>query len=155
MVPGTGPTRGFGLNSEFDKKDGVLWFKMGSFDHNKILYASQQRCCHDVSKILLWLAKYVMNKSIANCHWISNLIEILLVGWAPVVTLLYWYHWWVPFYNTGEVFFFDSQLPISVSAVTQGHRPFGRWPWWMNNENRLCLHRKENVQQKGRDKLPF
>ena len=56
---------------------------MCSTDHNKILHMSQQYYCHDMCKISLWLAKYVMNKSISKFHWILNSIEILLVGQAP------------------------------------------------------------------------
>ena len=52
-------------------------------DHNKILHMSWQCYWHEVCKILLWSAKYVMNKSITNFHWISNSIEISFVGWAP------------------------------------------------------------------------
>ena len=34
-------------------------------------------------KIWVWLAEYVMNKSITNFYSISNLIEVSLVVYAP------------------------------------------------------------------------
>ena len=56
---------------------------MFSTDHNEMLHISRQCYCHDVCKILLWLVEYVLNKSITKFHWISNLIEISLVGQVP------------------------------------------------------------------------
>ena len=81
--PGARPTNGISIEFEIWLKFGVLWFQICSTDHNKILHLSRQLHCHDVCKILLWSAKYVMKKSNTNFHWISNLIEILLVGQAP------------------------------------------------------------------------
>ena len=75
----------FRSNSRFQ----VLLFKMHSTDHNEILHTSLQCYCRDVCKILLWSAEYVMNKSITKFHWISNLIEISSVGWAPTLDANY------------------------------------------------------------------
>ena len=61
-------------------KFAVLWFKICLTDHNEILHKSRQCYCRDMCKISLWSAEYVMNKSITNFQWISNSIEILLVG---------------------------------------------------------------------------
>ena len=61
----------------------MLWLKICSTDHNEILPTSWQCYCHAVCKILFWLAEYIMNKSITKFHWISNSIEISLVGWTP------------------------------------------------------------------------
>ena len=67
------------IRSKFE----VLWFKMSSTNHNKILHMSRQCYCRDMCKILLWSTEYVMNKSITKFHRISNSIEISLVGWPP------------------------------------------------------------------------
>ena len=64
-------------------KFAMLWFKICFTDHNEILLTSRQYYCHDVCKISLWSAECVMNKSIVKFHWISNLIEISLVGQVP------------------------------------------------------------------------
>ena len=53
--------------------------------------------CHssDMCKILLWSAKHILNQSTSKCHWILNLIEILLVPVGGVPDILrhtdYWY----------------------------------------------------------------
>ena len=49
---------------------------MCSTDHNEIMYTPQQCYLHDMGKILLWSAKYVMNKSIAKFRLIFNLIKV-------------------------------------------------------------------------------
>ena len=81
--PGAHPTDVILTKFEIRSKVVVLWFEMFSTDHNEILHMSRQCYCHDVCKILLWWVEYVLNKSITKFHWISNLIEISLVGQVP------------------------------------------------------------------------
>ena len=64
-------------------KFGVLWFKIWSTDHNKILHMSRQCYCRDLCKISLWASECIMNKSIINFHCTSNSIKMQLVGQAP------------------------------------------------------------------------
>ena len=80
-VLGARPTNGISIKFESRSKFEVLWFKMWWNDHDEILRKSRQCYCRGVYKRSLWSAEYVMNKSIAKYHWISNLIEISLVGW--------------------------------------------------------------------------
>ena len=80
--PGACPTNGISIELNIQSKFWVLWFKMCSTDHNEILHMSWQCYCRDVCKISFWSAEYVLNKSIANIHSISNSIEISLVGRA-------------------------------------------------------------------------
>ena len=56
---------------------------MYSADRNRILHTSWQCSCRDVCKISLWLAEYLMNKTITKFHCISNSIKTSLVGQAP------------------------------------------------------------------------
>ena len=84
---GTRPTIGISIKFKIRSKFGVLWFKMGSPNHNKIFNYSQQCYCPVVYKISLWSAEYVMNKSITKIHWISNSIKITLGDGRQV------YHW--------------------------------------------------------------
>ena len=84
-IPGARPTMWISIEFEIRSKFGVLWFKMCSTDHNEILHMSRQYYCRDKWKNLLRLAEYLMNKSITNFHWISNSIEISLVGWVPAM----------------------------------------------------------------------
>ena len=49
-------------------------------DHNESLHMSRQLHCRDMCKISLWLVEYILKQSTANSGWISNLIEISLVG---------------------------------------------------------------------------
>ena len=56
---------------------------MCSADHNEILHTPRQCYCRDMFKILLWSAEYVMKESIRNFHWISNSIEMSLMGRVP------------------------------------------------------------------------
>ena len=51
--------------------------------HYEILYTLQQCYCRYMCNISLRWTGYVMDKSIAKFHWISNSIEIPLVGRAP------------------------------------------------------------------------
>ena len=55
--------------------------------HDSIIVLTFARCrCEDsgdLCKISLWSADYIMNKNILKSHWISNSIEIPLVGRAP------------------------------------------------------------------------
>ena len=53
--------------------------------HLDDLFLGVQLHCRDVCKIALWSAEYVINNSITKFHWISNSIEISLVGRAPGV----------------------------------------------------------------------
>ena len=76
-------TNNISIKLKLWSKLAVLWLKMCSIDHNEILYKSRQCYCHDVPKILLWSAEYVMNKSIAKLHWIFNSIKMSLVGLGP------------------------------------------------------------------------
>ena len=64
---------------------------MCSADHNGMFHTSQQCCCYDVCKRSLWSAEYIMNKSITECHRISNSIEIPLVRREPACTTLIYY----------------------------------------------------------------
>ena len=80
--PRARPAYDISIKFEIQAKFVVLWFKMGSTDHNEILHTSRQYYYRDVCKISLWSAEYVMNKNIAKFDWISNLFEILLVGWG-------------------------------------------------------------------------
>ena len=57
--------------------------KICTTDHNRILHTSRQLHCCDVCKISLWSVEYAQNNSITNVHWISNSIEISLVGRTP------------------------------------------------------------------------
>ena len=95
MGPSVHPTNGIAIEYEIQSKFTVLWFKIYSTNHNKILYTSRQ--CHycDMCKTLLWSVEYVINKSITNFHWLSNSIEVLLVGWAAGIQIvLYLTPWW-------------------------------------------------------------
>ena len=85
--PGARPINDISIEFEIRSNFAVLWSIIYSTDHNEILHTSRQCYCRDVCKMSLWSAKYVMNKSIAKCHWISNLIEIQLVGQAPVLNI--------------------------------------------------------------------
>ena len=73
----------FRSNSKFYKKFGVLWFEICSTDLKEILHTPRQLHCRDVCKFSLWSAENIMNKAITSFHWISNSIEISLVGRAP------------------------------------------------------------------------
>ena len=66
VLPGTCPTDGILIEFEIRSQFAVLWFKICSTNHRKILHMSQQCYCRDMCKILLWSAKYVMNKSITK-----------------------------------------------------------------------------------------
>ena len=61
----------------------MVLFITYSADHNEILHTSRQLHCHDVCKIPLWSAEYILNQSTAYFGRISNSIEISLVGRAP------------------------------------------------------------------------
>ena len=86
--PGARPTNDIAIEFEIRSKFGVLFFKICSTDHNKILHMSRQLLCCDVCKISLWLVEYFLNQSTVNFDRISNLIEISLVGWPPGLYLL-------------------------------------------------------------------
>ena len=64
-------------------KFAVLQFKMHPTNHNEILYTSRQCNYCDTCKISLWSVEHILNLSIPNFGWISNLIEISLVGQVP------------------------------------------------------------------------
>ena len=80
LAPGTRPTNGI---FDWIRSSIKFWFKTCSTNHKEILHTSRQLHCCDMCKILLWLAEHVMNKSITKFHWISNFIELSLVGRAP------------------------------------------------------------------------
>ena len=80
----------FSIEFEVRSNFVVFWFKTCSTNHKEILHTSRQLHCCDVCKILLWLAEHVMNKSITKFHWISNFIQLSLVGRA---TRDQNYHW--------------------------------------------------------------
>ena len=82
-TPGASPTNDISIEFVIRPKIAVLWFKIYSTDHNKILHTSRQYNCRDVCKISLWSIKHILNKSIPNFDRISNSIEIALVGRAP------------------------------------------------------------------------
>ena len=79
--PGVCPTNDISIEFEIQSKFVVLCLKMFSTDHNEILHTSRQLHCRDMCKFSLWLAEYVMNKSITKFHW--NSIGIWLVGMVP------------------------------------------------------------------------
>ena len=81
--PGARPTNDISIEFEIRPKFAGLWFKIYSTDHNEILHTSQQLRCRDVCKISLWSVTYILNWSTPNFDWISNSIEISLVGRAP------------------------------------------------------------------------
>ena len=72
----------FRLNLKFDRKSQCSSLKCAnpSFE---ILHMSRYSYCRDVCRIYLWSAEYVMNDNITKFHWISNSIEISLMGWGP------------------------------------------------------------------------
>ena len=81
------PTNRISIEFEIQSKFKLLLFKICPTYDDKILYMSQQCYCCDVCKISLWLAEYIMNKSITKFHSISNLIKISLVGQRPRASL--------------------------------------------------------------------
>ena len=80
---GARSTDGISIKFEIWPKFAVLWFKIYSRDHNKVLHSSRNCYCCDGCKISLWSAENVMNKSIAKFHLILNWIKISIVGRAP------------------------------------------------------------------------
>ena len=74
------PTNRISIEFKIQSDFAMLWFKMCSTDHNKMLHTSRQCYCYDVCKSSLWSVEYIMKQRI---HWIKNSIEISLVGWAP------------------------------------------------------------------------
>ena len=81
--PGARPTNGISIEFKIPSNFVVPWFKSFPTDHNEILHTPGQCYCRDVCTIMLWSVESVMNKSISKFHWISNSIEISLVGQAP------------------------------------------------------------------------
>ena len=73
--PGRCPTHDVLIEFEIRPKFEVLWLKMYSVPIT--------RKCHDMCKISLWLAEYVLNYSTPNFYKILNLTKILLVGQGP------------------------------------------------------------------------
>ena len=73
------PLTEFRSNSEFDQNVECSGLKYAQRYHNEILYTSPRFYCGDLSKILLWSAEHVMNKSTMKFHWISKSTEISLV----------------------------------------------------------------------------
>ena len=74
------PLTTFRSNSKLIQyKFALLWFKMWSTDHNEIVNISRQCYCRDVCNILLWAAKWTMNKSMTKFRWISNSVEVSLL----------------------------------------------------------------------------
>ena len=69
-APSPCPTNSISIKFAIRPKFEVLWFKMHSTDHNEILHTSRQLHCPDMCKLPFW---------------ISNSIEIPLVGWRPVL----------------------------------------------------------------------
>ena len=65
---------------------------MCSTDHNKILHMSRQCYCRDMCKLLLWLAKYFMNKSITkfslNFEFKRNIISEMAIRPQLAITFL-------------------------------------------------------------------
>ena len=55
-TPAAHPPNDISTEFEIPPKFAVLWFKMYSADHNKILHLSQQ-----CNKILLWLVDNILN----------------------------------------------------------------------------------------------
>ena len=64
---------------------GVFWFSICATDHNEIFahVTTVLLSYRTVCKISFWSAEYIRSKSMAQFHWISNLIEKSLVGPAP------------------------------------------------------------------------
>ena len=79
---GACPTNYISIEFEIRSKFVLLWIKMYSTDHNKILHTSRQCNSCGMCKISLWSVDQILNHSITNFHWISNSIEISLVGWV-------------------------------------------------------------------------
>ena len=73
---GACPTYGISILFGIWSNIAVLWFKIWSTNHNKILRTSRQCYCREVCKISLWSVEYVMNKSIRRLHWISNSLSV-------------------------------------------------------------------------------
>ena len=82
-LPGARPTNDISIEFEIRTTFAVLWFKIFSINHNKILHRSRHCNCRDMCKILLWSVKHISNQSAPNFDWISNLIEISLMRRAP------------------------------------------------------------------------
>ena len=59
--PGARLTNDFSIEFEIRPNFVVLWFKMRSTDHNKILHISRQCNCCEVCKISLWSVKHILN----------------------------------------------------------------------------------------------
>ena len=59
--PGARPTIDISIEFEIRPNFAVLWFKIYSSDHNKMLHTSRQCNCHDVCDISLWLVEYILN----------------------------------------------------------------------------------------------
>ena len=87
LRPGCHPTNDILIEFEFGSKFVVLWFRMCSSDHNKILHMSWQWYCRGMCKISLWSVDQNLTHSIIKFDWISNLIEISLVGQEPELEL--------------------------------------------------------------------
>ena len=66
-------------------KYGVVWVRIWSTDHNKILRTLRQCNWREVYKNAFWWAEYMMNKRITKWYWISNLIKMSLVGRRLIV----------------------------------------------------------------------
>ena len=78
--PGAHPTNDISIEFEIGPKYVVLWLKMYSPNHNKILHMSRQCNCRDMCKILLRLVEHILNYSTPNFDRISNSIEIPLMA---------------------------------------------------------------------------
>ena len=60
-IPGACPTNDISIEFEILPKFAVLWFKMYSTDHHKILHTSQQCNCREVCKIPWRSIKHIFN----------------------------------------------------------------------------------------------
>ena len=103
------PTNDISIEFEIRSEFVVLWLKMRSTDHNEISHMTRHCYCCDVCKTSLFSARYVVNKNIKKFHWISNSIEISLVGWVPDISSNYVRQQWKQLIN-------DCQLHLSQNV---------------------------------------
>ena len=80
---GAHPTNDISIEFKIIPTFEVLWFKIYSADHKKILHTSRQYNCRDVCKLSSWSDDNISNYSTPNFDQISNSIEIPLVGQGP------------------------------------------------------------------------
>ena len=83
VQPGNSPTNNILIKFEIQWSFVMFFFITYAADHNEIVHTSRQCNYRDMCKISLWSVERILNQSTANFDWISNSIEIALVGQAP------------------------------------------------------------------------